>query len=69
MKIKIIFDADGVYGKGEAMDGQQLVRDYIECLNEVEDASTIAFLKSAETGKAVDFVAELWGLDYEVVEF
>ena len=51
------------------MDGQQLVRDYIEHLNEVEDASTIAFLKAAETGKAVDFVAEMWGLDYEVVEF
>lgn len=67
MKVKIIFDPDGDYGypKGEIIEAQQLVDDYIENLNEVEDADTISFLKKTEIEKAVDFVAEMWKLDYE----
>lgn len=69
MKVKILFDPDGVYGypKGEIINARQLVSDYINCLNEVEDADTIAFLKRIEIEKAVDFVAEMWRLNYEIV--
>ena len=69
MKVKITFDPDGAYGypKGEIIDGQQLVNDYIETLNEVEDADTISFLKNTEIEKAVDFVAEMWDLSYDVI--
>ena len=67
MNIKITFDPDGVYGypKDGIIDGKQLVNDYIDTLNEVEDANTISFLKSSEIEKAVDFVAEMWKIDYE----
>lgn len=69
MKINITFDPDGAYGypKGEIIDGQQLVNDYIETLNEVEDADTISFLKRIEIEKAVDFVAEMWDLSYDII--
>ena len=70
MKIKITFDPDGAYGypKDGIIDAKQLVNDYIENLNEVEDADTIAFLKRIEIEKAADFVAEMWSLDYEIVQ-
>ena len=69
MKVKITFDPDGVYGypKGEVIDGKQLVEDYIGCLNEVEDADTIKFLKTSEIEKSVDFVAEMWSLNYDLI--
>lgn len=69
MKINITFDPDGGYGypKGEIIDGQQLVNDYIWALNEVEDADTISFLKQIEIEKAVDFVAEMWDLSYDII--
>ena len=68
MKIKITFDPDGCYGyPDEIIDGEQLVNDYIDTLNEVEDADTISFVKSVEIVKAVDFVAEAWRLSYDVI--
>lgn len=69
MNIKITFDPDGVYGypKDGIIDGKQLVNDYIDTLNEVEDADTISFLKSSEIEKAVDFVAEAWSLNYDII--
>jgi len=69
MKINITFDPDGAYGypKGEIIDGQQLVNDYIETLNEVEDADTISFIKRIEIEKAVDFVAEIRSLNYDII--
>lgn len=69
MKIKITFDSDGAYGypKGTIIDGKDLVNDYIETLNEVEDADTIRFLKNSEIEKSVDFVAQMWGLGYDVI--
>lgn len=69
MRVKIKFDPDGEYGypKNIIISAQQLVRDYIDHLNEVEDADTISFLRKTEIGKAVDFVAEMWELDYDVV--
>lgn len=70
MKIKITFDPDGAYGypKDGIIDAQQLVNDYIENLNEVEDADTISFLKSQPLEKSIDFVAEMWSLSYEFVK-
>ena len=69
MKIKITFDSDGAYGypKGTIITGKELVNDYIDCLNEVEDADTINFLKHSEIEKSVDFVAQMWGLSYDVI--
>lgn len=69
MKIKITFDPDGCYGypKDEIIEGKRLVADYIETLNEVEDADTINFLKNSEIDKSVDFVAEMWGLNYDII--
>lgn len=68
MKIKITFDPEGIYAPEDGIiDAQQLVDDYIECLNEVEDADCIAFLNRSEIGKAVDFVADMWRLDYKIV--
>jgi len=69
MKIKITFDPDGAYGypKDGIIDAKQLVNDYIENLNEVEDAETISFLKRQPLEKSVDFVAEMWRLDYDII--
>ena len=69
MKIKVTFDPDGAYGYplNEKIEAQTLIEDYIECLNPKEDANTISFLRRIDTEKAVDFVAEKWGLDYEYV--
>ena len=69
MKIKITFDPDGVYGypKGTIIDGKDLVNDYIDCLNEVEDADTITFLRNSEIEKSVDFIAQMWSLNYDVI--
>lgn len=69
MNIKITFDPDGVYGypKDGIIDGKQLVNDYIDTLNEVEDADTISFLKRIEIEKAVDFVAKMWDLSYDII--
>ena len=69
MKIKITFDPDSCYDyqKDGIIDGEQLVNDYIDTLNEVENADTISFVKSIEIEKAVEFVAEAWRLSYEVV--
>ena len=69
MKIKITFDSDGAYGypKGTIITGKELVNDYIDCLNEVEDADTIKFLQNSELEKSVDFVAQMWGLSYDVI--
>ena len=69
MKIKITFDKDGVYGypNGGIISPYKLLSDYIDCLNKAEDADTIAFLKQQPIEKAVEFVAEMWGIDYEFV--
>lgn len=69
MKIKITFDSDGAYGypKGTIIDGKDLVNDYIDCLNEVEDADTITFLRNSEIEKSVDFIAQMWGLNYDII--
>ena len=68
-KIKILSDRDGAYGYpvGTILPSDQLIEVYIDCLNEVEDADTISFLKSSRTEEAVDFIADMWGLDYEFV--
>ena len=69
MKIKITFDQDGAYGypNGTIIDGKDLVNDYIDTLNEIEDADTINFLQTSEVEKSVDFVAQMWGLNYDVI--
>lgn len=69
MKIKITFDSDGAYGypKETIIDGKDLVNDYIDCLNEVEDADTITFLRNSEIEKSVDFIAQMWGLNYDII--
>ena len=69
MKIKITFDSDGAYGypKDTIITGKDLVSDYIDCLNEVEDADTIKFLQTSELEKSVDFIAQMWGLNYDVI--
>lgn len=69
MKINITFDPDGVFGypKGEVIDGKQLVGAYIFCLNEVEDADTIKFLKEQPIEKGVGFVARMWDLSYDII--
>lgn len=68
-KIKILGDTDGAYGYpvGVILPTKELIEDYINCLNEVEDADTIIFLKDSKEEIAVDFIADLWGLDYEYV--
>lgn len=69
MKVEILHDTDGGYGypKNTIIDAEQLVDDYINCLNKVEDADTIFYLLSLRTEYAVDFVAEMWQLDYELL--
>lgn len=69
MKIKITFDSDGAYGypKGTIIDGKDLVNDYIDSLNEVEDADTITFLRNSEIENSVDFIAQMWGLNYDII--
>lgn len=68
MKIKITFDSDGAYGYPQGtIDGKDLVNHYIATLNEVEDADTITFLRNSEIEKSVDFIAKMWGLNYDII--
>ena len=69
MKIKILFDPDGDYGYGKrVVDAEQVVSDYIDSLNPVEEKDTISELKEMSIEKAIDFVADMWRLDYEIAE-
>lgn len=68
-KIKITSDADGEYGypKGLVIPAEEFIRDYVDTLNEVEDADAIDFIKSLQEEYAVDFIADAWGIDYKFV--
>lgn len=45
-----------------------LIQDYIKGLNEVEDADTIEFLRTADEETAIQYVCIMWGLSYEIVK-
>ena len=66
MKIKILFDPEGAYGypKNEIIEADKLIEDYIDC----QDEYMVDYIKSVDTCKAVDFIAEAWGLDYEFIQ-
>lgn len=52
---------------GRTMEVKELVNDYIDCLNDVEDAETITFLQTVDENTALKFIKDMWGLEYEVI--
>lgn len=52
---------------GRTMEVKELVNDYIDCLNDVEDAETITFLQTVDENTALKFIKDMWGLKYEVI--
>ena len=52
---------------GRTMEVKELINDYIDCLNDVEDAETITFLRTVDDNTALKFIKDMWGLEYEVV--
>lgn len=60
-KIRIVFDPDNVYSN-RVMDVQDLLDDYLETV----DDDTCAFILTSITETALNFVADAWGLKYEV---
>ena len=69
MKVKILFDPDGEYGYGKRIvDANEFVNDFIFIQNILEETDTISELKAMPIEKAVDFVADKWRIDYELVE-
>ena len=66
MKVKIISDMGEVYD-GCTMEVKELVNDYIDCLNDVEDVETITFLQTVDENTALKFIKDMWGLEYEVI--
>lgn len=66
MKVKITSDMGEVYD-GRTMEVKELVNDYIDCLNDVEDAETITFLQTVDENTALKFIKDMWGLKYEVI--
>jgi len=52
---------------GRTMEVKELVNDYIDCLNDVEDTETITFLQTVDENTALKFIKDMWGLKYEVI--
>lgn len=68
MKIEIISDMGEVYDG--IMEADVLIDDYIECLNEAEQADTIDFMRYWQTENkvvALDFIHDMWGIDYKII--
>jgi hypothetical protein len=66
MKIHITYDIADVYND-RTIEVKELVNDYIDVLNEVEDAETINFLCNADEDTALAFIQTMWGIEYQKV--
>ena len=66
MKIHITYDIADVYND-RTIEVKELVNDYIDVLNEVEDAETINFLRNADEDTALAFIQTMWGIQYTKV--
>ena len=64
MKIRIIDDYGEVYETGRIMEAQELINDYIDCINDVE---TIDFLHTVDEDTAMKFIKDMWGIEYEIL--
>lgn len=67
MKIRIIEDYGEVYESGREMEANELINDYIDCLNEIEYSDTIEFLRNDER-TSLKFIGDMWGLKYVIVD-
>ena len=66
MKIKILNDYGEVYDSGTIMTLDALKRDYEEA-NWVDNEDTIAWDGWSEI-EILDFIADAWGIDYEIIK-
>ena len=66
MEIKILSDYGEVYDSGTIMTLDALKSDY-EDANWVDNESTIAWDGWSEN-EILDFIADAWGIDYEVLK-
>ena len=66
MKVKILFDPDGAYGypKGTIIDAKKFVKDF--CAYRKDD-ELVYLLNKANIEAAIDFVADAWSIEYEVI--
>ena len=71
IKYRVISDDGEVYEPNSIITSTELVNDYIECLNEVEDKDTITYLHSLIKNNyhvtAIDFIKQMWGLQLEQI--
>lgn len=67
MKIRILSDMGEVYDPGTEMEGQTLINDYIDVLDcrLPEEASCAKFLRTVDENTALQFIHDMWGIDYE----
>ena len=66
MKIRILSDMGEVYDPGTEMDAQTLINDYIEAVDVDENGHDISeWLRSVNETSALQFIHEMWGIDYE----
>lgn len=63
MKIRILSDMGEVYDPGTEMDAKTLINDYIEA--NAPDNELETFLHSVTTDTALQFIHDMWGIDYE----
>lgn len=66
MKIHITYDIADVYND-RTIEVKELVNDYIDILNEVEDAEIINFLRTVDEDTALSFIQTMWGIEYQKV--
>ena len=70
-KYQIINDPENVYQNGAILTANELISDYIDTLNNIEDADLIGWLYSLmEVGKqeiAVDFIKKEWDINLQTV--
>lgn len=70
MKIKITKDFGDVYEEGFVMEAKDLISDYKDCLspNEPNDKEVMDWLDELSDEDALEFIADLWRIEYEVLE-
>jgi hypothetical protein len=60
-KIKIVFDPENIY-TNRVIEVKDLIDDYLETV----DDDTFAFIVNSITETALNFIADAWGLKYEL---
>lgn len=66
-KYKIIYDREDIYHKGEIYDGKELISQFVETCNEIEDADFIGYIQTIDEDEAISQICDLWDMQMEKI--